>query len=115
MRLRCDIHGLNDMQRKLIKAADPAKINRVVSQNTSEMQGRAQDLCPVDTGTLKRSIGLEMRDDGNTGVVFATAHYSEYVELGTRFMKAQPYIGPAFDSQKERFLSDLKKAVISDL
>lgn len=115
MRLICDISGLNEMQRKLIKAADPAKITRAVAQNTSEMQGRAQDLCPVDTGTLKRNIGLEMRDGGKTGVVFATPHYSEYVELGTRFMKAQPYIGPAFDSQKERFLSDLKKAVISDL
>ncbi|WP_286209550.1 HK97-gp10 family putative phage morphogenesis protein [Dubosiella newyorkensis] len=115
MRLICDISGLNEMQRKLIKAADPAKITRAVAQNTSEMQERAQDLCPVDTGTLKRSIGLEMRDGGKTGAVFATAHYSEYVELGTRFMKAQPYMEPAFNAQKERFLSDLKKAVISDL
>lgn len=115
MKIICDISGLNKMQRKLIKAANPAKITRAVMQNTSEMQGRAQALCPVDTGNLKRSINIEMRDSGMTGVVFATAHYSEYVEKGTRFMRAQPYMEPAFNAQKDRFIIDLKKAVISDL
>ena len=115
MRMKCDIRGLNKMQKKLIKAADPEKITQVVRQNTSEMQGRAQDLCPVDTGNLKRSIGIDMEDGGMTGVVRATAHYAEYVELGTRFMRAQPYMRPAFDAQKDQFITDLKKAAISDL
>lgn len=115
MRLKCSIDGLDKMAKKLIKATDPSKIRRVVAQNTSEMQSRAQDLCPVDTGTLKRSIMLELEDGGMTGVVKATAHYAEYVELGTRPMKAQPYMKPAFDAQKDQFISDLKKAVISDL
>lgn len=115
MRLCVDTRGLNELQRKLLKTADLNRVNQVVRVNTAEMQGRAQSLCPVDTGNLKRSINIEMRDSGMTGVVFATAHYSEYVEKGTRFMKAQPYMQPAFDAQKGQFIHDIKKAVISNL
>ena len=40
-----------------------------------------------------------------------TAEYAPYVELGTRFMEAQPYLGPAFNEQKEKFKKDMKKLV----
>ena len=33
----------------------------------------------------------------------ATADYAPFVELGTRFMRAQPFIRPAFDANVEKF------------
>ena len=75
------------------------------------MQAKAQQKAPVDTGYLKRSIGLEFTDGGMSAEVEPTADYAPYVELGTRFMEAQPYLGPAFNEQKEKFKKDMKKLV----
>lgn len=46
-----------------------------------------------------------------SGVVRAEVDYAEYVEKGTRFMAAQPYMKPAFEDQKPLFLRDLKKVI----
>ena len=112
MILKCDVKGLNRLQQKLVKMADPARINEVVLRNTTELQEKAKRNAPVDTGFLQGSIRFDMQGGGKTGVVKATADYAQYVELGTRFMLAQPYMKPAFDEQKEIFLKDLKKAVM---
>ena len=34
-----------------------------------------------------------------------------YLEYGTRFMDAQPFVRPAFDEQKEKFKDDMQKLV----
>lgn len=61
------------------------------------------------SGNLKRSIGLEIKSNGMTAEVEPTAEYAAYVELGTRYMKAQPYLKPAFEEQKAKFKNDMKK------
>lgn len=38
---------------------------------------------PVDTGELKRSIQVDVEQDGSEGVIFSNAEYAPYVELGT--------------------------------
>jgi len=54
----------------------------------------AKRIVPVRTGRLRASIGIS--DPGRDRVVVdATAPYAGYVELGTRYMKAQPYLRPA--------------------
>ncbi|MFQ8894288.1 MAG: HK97-gp10 family putative phage morphogenesis protein [Dorea sp.] len=40
-----------------------------------------------------------------------TADYAAYVEYGTRFMNAQPYMRPAYNAQKGKFKSDMQKLV----
>lgn len=105
------IVGMEKLQKKLKKNIRMDDVRRVVRHNGAEMQGKAQDNAPVDTGTLKRSIGLDITDGGLTAEVEPTAEYAPYVELGTRFMEAQPYLKPAFDDQKEKFKQDMKKLV----
>lgn len=63
------------------------------------------------TGETKRSIHLELKDSGYTAEVGPTTHYSKYLEYGTRFMDAQPFIKPAFDEQKEKFKKDMDRLV----
>ncbi len=77
--------------------------------NGTELQAKAQRNAPIDTGNLKRSIGLEINDSGLTAESEATAAYAGYVEYGTRFMNAQPYMKPAFEEQKIKFRNDMKK------
>ena len=103
--------GIEKLQKKLKKNVQMEDVKRVVRHNGAEMQEKAQRNAPVDTGTLKRSIGLEITDSGMAAEVEPTAEYAPYVELGTRFMEAQPYLKPAFDEQKEKFRKDMKKLV----
>ena len=105
------IVGMEKLQKKLKKNVQMDDVKRVVRHNGAGMQTKAQQNAPVDTGTLKRSIGLEITDSGMTAEVRPTADYAPYVELGTRFMEAQPYLKPAFDDQKEKFKKDMKKLV----
>lgn len=105
------IVGLEKLQKKLKQNVQMGDVKRVVRHNGAEMQAKAQQNAPVDTGYLKRSIGLEITDGGMTAEVEPTADYAPYVELGTRFMEAQPYLKPAFDEQKEKFKKDMKKLV----
>ena len=105
------IIGIEKIQKKLRQNVQMADVKKVVRHNGAEMQAKAQQNAPVDTGTLKRSIGIEITDGGMTAEVEPTAEYAPYVELGTRFMEAQPYLGPAFNDQKEKFKKDMKKLV----
>ena len=99
------LEGMEKLQVKLKKNVQMSD----VKENGKSLQEAAQRKAPVDTGTLKRSIGLEIRDGGLTAEVEPTAEYAAYVEYGTRYMNAQPYMRPSYTAQKEQFKSDLKK------
>jgi len=63
------------------------------------------------TGQTARSINTTMTDDGLTATVEPTTDYAAYVEYGTRFMQAEPFVRPAFDAQKKLFKNDMKRLV----
>lgn len=105
------IVGIEKLQKKLKDNVRLDDVKKVVRHNGAEMQTKAQQNAPVDTGTLKRSIGLEITASGMTAEVEPKAEYGPYVELGTRFMKAQPYLKPAFNEQKGKFEKDMQKLV----
>jgi HK97 gp10 family phage protein len=58
------------------------------------MEQRARALVPVRTGALQRSIGHDFPTP-TSARVFATQPYARFVEYGTRYMAAQPYLTPA--------------------
>lgn len=103
--------GVSELQLALKKNANMDKVKTIVKLNGSEMNKNSKKNAPVDTGTLKRSIGLSIKDKGATAEVEATADYAAYVEWGTRFQPAQLYISDAFEKQKEQFKKDMKKLV----
>lgn len=103
------VTGIDELQMKLKKNVQMSDVKKVVRKNGAELQKKAQKNAPVDTGTLQRSITLEMRDSGKTAEVEPMVDYGAYVELGTRFMTAQPYLKPAFNEQKEKFKQDMRK------
>lgn len=55
-----------------------------------------RQLCPVDTGRLRNSIGLTTgRDSRGLFLDVGTdVEYAPPVEFGTRYMRAQPFIRP---------------------
>ena len=106
------LEGFEEFQVKLKKNVKLEDVKTVVQYHGSEMQTTAQMVCPVapvNGGTLRDSITLELIDDGFTAEVEPHTNYAGYVEWGTRYMDAQPYIKPAFMQQSARFKSDLSK------
>lgn len=67
------IIGIEKIQKKLRQNVQMADVKKVVRHNGAEMQAKAQQNAPVDTGTLKRSIGIEITDGGMTAEVEPTA------------------------------------------
>lgn len=103
------INGVGALQKALRSKATMKDVRNVVKVNTSEMNREAARLVPVDTGYLKRSLTLTLMNSGLTGSVKPYADYAPYLEYGTRFMSAQPYMRPAFNKQKIKFISDLNR------
>lgn len=103
------VRGLSKLSKKLKQNQSLETVAIMVKLNGSEMQNTMQRKAAVDTGFMKRSITLYISDDGMTVTVKPTANYSGYVEYGTRFMEAQPFVRPAYDQQLPIFISDIIK------
>lgn len=86
-------------------------VKTTVMMNAAELTRETQYEAPVDTGTLERSVNMDIEDGGLTAVVEPTAEYAGFVEFGTRYMGAQPFLGPAFKKQSNKFKKDMKRLV----
>lgn len=67
------------------------------------IESTAKTIVPVDTGRLRSSIASEVRQIGPVikGFIGSNLHYAPYVEMGTRYMSAQPYLRPAVDAHMD--------------
>lgn len=111
--MKIEFKGLKELEKKLKANATLNDVKRVVQKNGAELQQKMQEKADFTkgyaTGTTKRSISLEMTNDGLTAEVGPTTEYAPYLEYGTRFMEAQPFVQPALDEQKDKYFADLKK------
>lgn len=107
------LEGLDKLQKALKENVTMDDVKRVVRQNGSQLQRKTQNNADFtkgyQTGQTKRSIGLEITDGGFAAEVEPTTEHSPYLEYGTRFMEAQPFVGPAFNEQKEQFKRDMQR------
>ena len=107
--------GLDELEKSLKENVTMQDVKQVVKQNGAELQQKMQTKAEFtkgyQTGTTKRSIGLEIKDTGFTAEVAPTTEYAPYLEYGTRFMEAQPFVRPALEEQERQFKSDMQKLV----
>ncbi|MEN2467945.1 HK97-gp10 family putative phage morphogenesis protein [Ornithinibacillus sp. JPR2-1] len=105
--------GVVELADKLKRNASLNDVKNVIKMNGSEMQRsmvrKASFVKGYQTGTTKRSIKLIIKDNGFTAHVAPGTHYSYFLEKGTRYMDAQPFVGPAYYPQKEKFKRDMKR------
>ena len=114
--MRISFEGdLDKLLANLKKNVTMDDVRRVVTHNGQQLQSKMQRKADFSkgyqTGETKRSIGLEFCDGGKTAEVEPKTEHSPYLEYGTRFMDAQPFVKPAFDEQKEKFKNDMDKLV----
>lgn len=101
--------GVEKVAGKLRKNATMNDVKNVVKSNVTEMTRNAQRLSPVDTGFLKGSITLNI--GGLEGSTDVGAHYGGYVNNGTRFMGARPFLTDSFELQRENFRREMEMLV----
>jgi HK97 gp10 family phage protein len=98
-----------------------------VKSVAEKIRDRAKELVQVDTGALQRSIrvGIYSRPAGHVHSIRVTAggyernpktgrivDYAVYQERGTSRMKAQPYLGPAYQAFKDDLAKEIKEAKV---
>lgn len=95
LKINLHIEGLKEFTagcRKLSEALEKQLHNRLVSW-AADVKALAKQLVPVRTGHLRSSIYANIKEW--VADIGAEATYAYFVELGTRHMKAQPYLEPA--------------------
>lgn len=107
--------GLDKLQKTLRENIQMEDVKRVVRHNGQQLQSKIQENADFTkgyaTGQTKRSVILGTKDGGMTAESEPTTEYAPYLEYGTRFMDAQPFVGPAHAEQSAKFISDIKKLV----
>lgn len=57
----------------------------------------------------KKSISVNITDNGLTAEVGSGMEYTPYVEYGTRFIESEPVVRPAFNKHAGPFIEDIRK------
>lgn len=103
------------LQRKLKRLSNKSAIRTVVKYNGGRLQNsmtrKAEFTRGYQTGKTKDSIYLTLTNNGMTAECGPTTEYAPYLEHGTRFMDAQPFIEPALRSVEPNFIHDLERLV----
>lgn len=109
------ITGIKELQKRLKKNVTLDDVKQTIRKNGTELQDKMQEKADFtkgyQTGATKDSIRVEMSNSNLTATVEPTTEYSPYLEFGTRFMDAQPFVRPAFEAQLTQFKSDMQKLV----
>ncbi|WP_099335805.1 HK97-gp10 family putative phage morphogenesis protein [Clostridium cadaveris] len=81
------INGVDSLMKKLTELGGNADkvLETSIAKQTKLVQGEAKDLCPVDTGDLRKSIVTDVKASQTkiTGKISTNNEYSNYVEFGT--------------------------------
>lgn len=87
----------------LLKSSS-GEVGRDLARRGQNVVNTAKQLAPKDTHALANSIHMEGPNTENDELqvsIIADTDYAVYVELGTRFMTAQPFLAPALDQVLE--------------
>jgi len=93
----------NDAELYRLLSSPQGPVARDLIRRAIRVHSHAVSLCPVDTGNLRSSITWEIEHDeeeggpegGVSAIVGTNVEYAPYVEYGTRYMTARPYLRPS--------------------
>ena len=89
-----------------------SKTGKTYTRGSITHQASAEGEAPAsNTGFLVNNIFQKIDDNGLTGVVESRASYSAFLEYGTQKMGARPYMFPALEFTRVKFLKDFKGIV----
>ena len=108
MEVACDVDGIVEFQAAMLQfdGALQNQVHRFLASWVADVKALARKLVPVKTGYLQSTIYATISDwVANVG---ADATYAYFVEMGTRYMHAQPYLYPAI----QEYLPELEAVIL---
>lgn len=90
---------------EVLKALEAQK-EKALQAAGAKAAGYAKELCPVDTGQLRDSIGYTVEEDGVS--IGSDVGYAAAVELGTRKRHPRPYLAPAVESNEKELIQTIE-------
>ena len=109
------VKGLTELRVAVQAKGSLSRVKQIVQLNGDELNRRMKAKTTgafkkgYTTGATASSINTVISDGGMTASVGPTMNYDPYVEYGTRFMEAEPFVRPAFEEQAIQFEKDMKE------
>jgi HK97 gp10 family phage protein len=93
--ITCDVEGVEEFKNAMqsFDSGMQRHVHRLLASWAADVKALAKQLAPVRTGHLRSSIYAKISEW--VAEIGAEATYALFVELGTRYMQAQPYLYPA--------------------
>jgi HK97 gp10 family phage protein len=93
--ITCYIEGIEEFKQAMqqFDSGMQRHVHRLLVSWAADVKALAKQLAPVRTGHLRSSIYAKISEW--VAEIGAEATYALFVELGTRYMQAQPYLYPA--------------------
>lgn len=100
--ISCDIEGVEEFKAAMERfdSAMQRHVHRQLVSWAADVKALAKQLVPVRSGHLRSSIYAKIREW--VAEVGAEATYALFVEFGTRYMRARPYLYPAIKDHLPR-------------
>ncbi len=109
--IACDVKGIEEFKAAVERFDSDmqAHVHLQLERWAEDVKALAKQLVPVGTGYLQRSIYSKIGEwDAEIG---AEAAYALFVEFGTRYMQARPYLYPAIQEHLPRLEEIICEAI----
>ena len=80
-----------------------------IAKSTLRVESNAKRFAPVDTGRLRASIASNIKPD--RGEVGTNVEYAPFMEFGTYKSAGKPFLFPAWNMERSKFIASLKIAL----
>lgn len=111
MIFRVEVSGIEKLRERISERKLKKAVETGLRKGGYIIEGKAKARAPVRTGRLRSSIYSNMID-WNVLEVGAGVYYSEYVEFGTRKMRAKPFMVPAIRSTLSKIAEMIRRALV---
>ena len=112
MKVNYKMKGLNKFLRQVKKKPKQleTQIDQELGRSSLRVERNAKTIAPWDTGWMSNNIYSDKEGLLRYRVV-SPAHYSIYVEMGTRYQAAQPFFFVALEDEFPKLMKNLNKIV----
>lgn len=112
-RTRVVLEGVDELRQAFAKLEFHAlrEAKAVVKESAEDMEGEAKGRAPVLTGTTRDAIKIIYRDGGLSATVGTKYFVARLQEFGTIHQPPQPFLNPAFEIVRPKYLTRLAVAL----
>jgi HK97 gp10 family phage protein len=109
--ITCDVEGVEEFQEAMRQFDSGMQrwVHRQLASWAADVKALAKQLAPVRTGHLRSSIYSKIQEW--VAEIGAEATYAMFVEFGTRYMQARPYLYPAIQEHLPRLEQIILEAI----